>query len=440
MKTFKKSLSLFLCVCLFASIAVVAALPASANYGDDPHRPLLTETVKDVETNTYYFYMPESWKNEYNDVYDGKSLDSCKAGVYWWEGSFQCEDAANQNGTGQGWPGYVITETDPADSNIYVAKVPTDVFTIVFNNTVNGTNDPDNPAYTKAIQTSNIVTDYYFPEDDKYGFYPDGSLEVVGPSFNNMIYVCNPKDTDINEFSGKETYNGIWLFYYGNGEYGVNKERVEGEVYKNGEFPPYGLQVAESVEVEVGSEEVILCNDNAATAEVEDASIATVTKDASGVVKVKGVKAGTTTVTFTLVKEVVDKETGETTTKVETAVCKVTVTAKPAPKPPTVTKKANTMNVKANTLSAKLKNAKKKAQTFTAKKAFKFAKKAQGAVTYKKVSGDSKLSIAKNTGKITLKKVTKAKTYKIKVKVTAAGNKNYKSKSQTVTVKIKVKK
>lgn len=436
MKTFKKSLSLFLCVCLFASIAVVAAFPASANYGDELHRPIVSEIVpSDVETQTFYFYMPEAWRNEYNDAYDGVSLDSCKAGIYWWEGTANCETAENQNGTGHGWPGYVITETDPSNPNVYVVKVPKDVYQIIFNNTVDGGSDQEAPIYTKAIQTVNVGTEFYSPGEDGYDFYPEGN-----DGFDGMIYVCNPNAIEINDYSGKETYKGVWFYYYGNGEYGINKERVEGEVYKDGKFPPYGLQIDESVEVEVGSVANITCNDNSATVEVEDPSIAEVIKDETlGTFSVKGLKAGTTKISFTVIKEKKDPDTGEVTRTPDTKYCTVTVKAKPAPKPPVVTKKANPMNVKAKALSVKLKNAKKKAQTFTAKKAFNFKKKAQGTVTYKKVSGDKKLSITK-AGKITLKKVTKAKTYSFKVKVTAAGNKNYKTKSQTVTVTIKVKK
>ena len=340
MKTFKKSLSLFLCVCLFASIAVVAAFPASANYGDEVHRPLVTDVVPaDEVTNTFYFYMPEAWRNEYNDAYDGASLDSCKAGIYWWDGTGSCEDAENQNGTGKGWPGHIIPDTDPADSNIFVVNVPIDVYTIIFNNTVDGGSDQDAPIYTKAIQTENIGTEFYSPADengvteDGYGFYPDGT-----DSFDGMIYVCNPKAISKNEFSGKETYRGVWFYYYGNGEYGINEEPVEGEIYSNGEFPPYGFDVDAEVEVEVGKETVIGCNDSDATAVVEDPSVAEVVKDEeTGLFTVKGIAPGTTKVTFTLLKD----------SSVETAECVVTVI--PAKEPDETVEPGETVDPEAPT-------------------------------------------------------------------------------------------
>ena len=65
--------------------------------------------------------------------------------------------------------------------------------------------------------------------------------------------------------------------------------------------------------------------------------------------------------------------------------------------------------------------------------------KAQGNVTYTKVSGDKNITVNKKTGKITVSKNAKKKTYNVKIKVEAAGNKNYEKGSKNVTVSIKVK-
>lgn len=73
MKALKKTLSLVLAVCILASMACVAAVSASANAGDPVHRKLVTDVVNSedqVDTHTYMFYVPDSWKNEYNDYYD----------------------------------------------------------------------------------------------------------------------------------------------------------------------------------------------------------------------------------------------------------------------------------------------------------------------------------------------------------------------------------
>ena len=100
-------------------------------------------------------------------------------------------------------------------------------------------------------------------------------------------------------------------------------------------------------------------------------------------------------------------------------------------------KKINPITVKAKTKVLKAKNLKKKAATIARKDVIAVSK-AQGAVTYKKASGNKKITVAKN-GKVTVKKGTKKGTYKIKVNVTAAGNKNYAKKTKTVTFTVKVK-
>ena len=62
-----------------------------------------------------------------------------------------------------------------------------------------------------------------------------------------------------------------------------------------------------------------------------------------------------------------------------------------------------------------------------------------GTVTYSKLSGSTKLTINRTTGKVTVKKSTKRGIYRIKVKILASGNTNYKSgyTIRTITVKVK---
>ena len=79
-----------------------------------------------------------------------------------------------------------------------------------------------------------------------------------------------------------------------------------------------------------------------------------------------------------------------------------------------------------------------KAKTIAASKAIT-VKDAQGKVTYKKVSGAQKITVA-NNGKITVKKGIAAGTYKVKIAVKAAGNDLYKAATKNVTVKITVNK
>ncbi|MBQ9530617.1 MAG: hypothetical protein IJR70_00950 [Eubacterium sp.] len=100
-------------------------------------------------------------------------------------------------------------------------------------------------------------------------------------------------------------------------------------------------------------------------------------------------------------------------------------------------KKTNPIVAKGKTVSIKASAVKKKAQSITKAKAFSVTK-AQGKVTFKKSSGNSKITVS-SAGKITVKKGLKKGTYKVKVKVKAAGNTTYKSATKTVTVTIKVK-
>ncbi|MGN1129757.1 MAG: Ig-like domain-containing protein, partial [Ruminococcus sp.] len=294
-KTFKRALSLVLAVLVLASMACVVA---SANSGQNVNNKL-TDIITSTEgTNTYYFYMPDSWKNQYNDTYVEGDESSYSAGIYWWEGTGNCED--NPNAEGNGWPGYNVTEQ--VAPNVFAAHVPTDVTTIIWNNTVNGGTDNTLPEYTAAIQSSNIPSEYFDPDDatDTYKFFPEGT-----ENFDGMIYVCDPEATEINEYSGKATYKGSWLYYYGDGKYGVQKTLEEAEaadaVYSNGEFPVYGFQISDTeLTVYTNGTGTITPNKSNCTATIADETVATIAQDeVTGVVTVTPVKVGTTTVTFT---------------------------------------------------------------------------------------------------------------------------------------------
>lgn len=108
-----------------------------------------------------------------------------------------------------------------------------------------------------------------------------------------------------------------------------------------------------------------------------------------------------------------------------------------ATKIPRLKAKAQSITVKTSVKKASKSKLKKKAQVVSGSISVKNAK---GKITYAKVSGSSKLSINKTTGKVTVKKKTKKGTYSFKVKVSAGASKNgeYKATSRTVTVKVKV--
>lgn len=81
---------------------------------------------------------------------------------------------------------------------------------------------------------------------------------------------------------------------------------------------------------------------------------------------------------------------------------------------------------------------KKKNVSVKAGKTVKLKAKAKTKLTYKKTSGNKKISIF-SSGKIKVSKKLKKGTYKIKVKVTAKVSKKYKKTTGTFTVRVKVK-
>ena len=102
-----------------------------------------------------------------------------------------------------------------------------------------------------------------------------------------------------------------------------------------------------------------------------------------------------------------------------------------------IQKKKSPIKVTAKTITAKALKLKKKAQKYDVKKCFS-VKNNKGKVSYKKKSGNKKITVSKN-GKVTVGKGLKKGTYKVKVLVTDKGNASFTSVSKTVTLKIKVK-
>ncbi len=104
----------------------------------------------------------------------------------------------------------------------------------------------------------------------------------------------------------------------------------------------------------------------------------------------------------------------------------------------TINKANNPMTVKGKTAIVKRAKVKQKAQTLKVAKVLNISKK-QGALTFKKVKGSKKITVAKKTGKVKVLKGAKKGTYKVTVQVKAAGNSNYKALTKKVTFKVKVK-
>jgi len=102
-----------------------------------------------------------------------------------------------------------------------------------------------------------------------------------------------------------------------------------------------------------------------------------------------------------------------------------------------IAKAKNTMKAKGKTLTIKASVIKKSKTMFSPTKALSVTS-AKGKVIYSKVTGNSKITVAKN-GKVTVAKGVKPGAYKVKVTVKATGNTNYSAANKTVTITVKVK-
>ena len=100
-------------------------------------------------------------------------------------------------------------------------------------------------------------------------------------------------------------------------------------------------------------------------------------------------------------------------------------------------KAANPLLVTKSDAALKYSALKKKAQKIARTKVVTI-RNSKGTVTYKKKSGNKKITVNSKTGKITVKKGLKKGSYKIKYKVIAAGTKYYKRGAKTVSVKINI--
>lgn len=257
----KKLISIILSCVLVASLAVVGVVSVSAAVDNDG-RYVPSEGV--TETHRIYFFMPESWKSE--------KFNASDAGAYWWNGADACE---SKDGTSKGapWPGYKMQVYD-ADANIFYVDLPADAPNIIFNNYLNGgektTDKSGNVTYQfskeqfeAAAQTKDMTCQFYSSGDDDYydnmldgEFWTKAEEAVVGNdksflgnfkdnffietenelgismTFDNMIFVIDPENYDVNELSGKLSYGGNFYFLYG--------KNADGK-YEYGGLPDYEM-------------------------------------------------------------------------------------------------------------------------------------------------------------------------------------------------------
>lgn len=231
MKFSRKILSLFISASFVFSMSafsinsVFAAVDENGCYVPD----------SSVETNRYYFAMPDDWYNENTDT----------AGIYWWEGGDAC-GAVDGTGGNISWPGYKAQKSDV--KNVYYVDCPTDVPVIIWNNYIDGGIDTEAPIYNDAKQTTDSMVEFMSSLDIDGEVYTEKWLSELEESYNgdktalgdyadnffydeeyglgfsfeldNMIYVIDPAKTS-EYFDGKLIYKGDWYFYFGNGYYGT---------------------------------------------------------------------------------------------------------------------------------------------------------------------------------------------------------------------------
>jgi hypothetical protein len=100
-----------------------------------------------------------------------------------------------------------------------------------------------------------------------------------------------------------------------------------------------------------------------------------------------------------------------------------------------ITKAAQKVSVKTTSKIYSNSKVKKASQTFS----LGASASGKGKLSYKKTSGNSRITVNKKTGKVTVKKGTAKGTYKIKVQIKAATTSNYKAATVTKTITVKVK-
>ena len=212
--------------CIFVDgMPVPTQAPTEEPTGEAPTYPVMKpiamlpnadDVTAEVDTFTVYFQMPNgsnseipTWENEFNEL-DGVNY----AGIYWWQGD------PNLNP----WPGAKMTLVD-AEQGIFSANVPYEpdvLTTIIFNNAIDGGTDKTAEVYSAAHQTANINCQGYEAGDSNT--MPEGT---PADNFDGCIFICDPATYSVNQFSGKDTVDGDWYVYYGDGHYGFYAEDSE---------------------------------------------------------------------------------------------------------------------------------------------------------------------------------------------------------------------
>lgn len=222
----KKVLSIILAVLIVASVAtVIASAYSTSDEGALKAADAIKAYVEEQQavdpdfaltTNRYYFLMPDGKTglkgiDESSEFYGQfakswyfEGYTDAGPGIYWWD----TPNVPNPDG----WVGYIV-DGQVEGTNVFYCDVPVDCTTIIWNNGVDGGQDTTQDIYFKAAQSINVPCEYYDAGESPYIDTTD--------NFDNMIYVVNPDDIQINEFSQKQTCGGYWFYYYGDECFGA---------------------------------------------------------------------------------------------------------------------------------------------------------------------------------------------------------------------------
>ena len=335
-----------------------------------------------VECNRYFFQMPVNVVDDYGDNHNWKTFNNATATCYWWDGEYACES----------WQKSYQMKASGLD-NIYYIDVPTNVYTVIFNNGIDGEFDKkDSPNKDKCCQTVNVCTEYYEPGENPN--YPNGTT-----TFNNMIYIVDVNNDIYGDYSNpKTTYGGEWRYLHSDGTI----DYTAGTIYE-----PKGIKVSADInEFSLAVDESVKANATVTGGDIgytvewtsSDTSVADV--DQYGTITAKG--AGTAEITV---------KAQNPDNELDFSIDKISVT---------VTLKEQTVSVSKTSYI----------KVFGAKP-FNLYAKAETALSY--VSSNPKVAYVSADGAVTIKG---AGTATITITAEEAGN----YKSATATVKITVAK
>lgn len=252
----KKLISILLVVVIIISVAITGISSSFAAGAAKPNPNRLPEYTPSagVETRNVMFAMPGFWTGaEGSTNREIWEKYGSTAGLYWWGGDDNPDEAPAANG--HGWPGWKM-KRNPYIPNLYSTAMSKSAPNAIFSNFVDGGMDTSYPEYDAAQHTKDLQigyfgqgdSDYYplefwdylydnyydaFLDDSEYkitdfgdyadNFFFDEYDDAIYQYIDDMIFVVdyNQMNMQISVVSGKGGYDGAFYFYYGNGEFGI---------------------------------------------------------------------------------------------------------------------------------------------------------------------------------------------------------------------------